>query len=411
MSQVKSGFDVEKVRKDFPILSQKVYGKPLVYLDNAATAQTPQSVIDAICRFYTEECSNIHRGVHQLSVRATNSFEAARAKVARFIGAASTREIIFTRGTTEGINLVAQTWGRENVGAGDEVIISAMEHHSNIVPWQLLCHERGAILRVIPMNDRGELDLDQYAQMLGSRTKIVAVAHVSNALGTVNPVIEMTRLAHSHGAVVLLDGAQAAPHLPVNVQELDCDFYCLSGHKLYGPTGIGVLHGKTALLEAMPPYQGGGDMISSVTFEKTTFNTLPYKFEAGTPDIAGVYGLGAAVDYLNEIGLPEAARYEHELLEYATDAVSKVPGVRLIGTAANKVSVLSFVVGEIHAHDVGTILDREGIAVRTGHHCAQPVMQRFDVPATARASFAFYNTREEVDALVAGLHKVLEVFG
>ncbi|HET9232753.1 MAG TPA: SufS family cysteine desulfurase, partial [Candidatus Eisenbacteria bacterium] len=334
MSQVKFGFDVEKVRKDFPILSQKVYGKPLIYLDNAATAQTPQSVVDAICRFYTEECSNIHRGVHQLSVRATNSFEAARAKVAQFIGAASPREIIFTRGTTEGINLVAQSWGREKLGAGDEVVISAMEHHSNIVPWQLLCHERGAILRIIPMTDRGELDLDEYGRLLGAKTKVVAVTHVSNALGTVNPVAEMTRLAHSHDAVVLLDGAQAAPHLPVNVQALDCDFYCLSGHKLYGPTGIGVLYGKTSLLEAMPPYQGGGDMISSVTFEKTTFNTLPYKFEAGTPDIAGVYGLGAAVDYLSEVGLEEAARYEHELLEYATEAVSKVPGVRLIGTAA-----------------------------------------------------------------------------
>jgi cysteine desulfurase/selenocysteine lyase len=406
-----AGFDVDRVRKDFPILGQRVYGKPLVYLDNAATSQSPQSVIDAMVRFYTEERANIHRGVHSLSLRATQAYEGVREKTARFIHASNAREILFTRGTTEGVNLVAQTYGRKHVGPGDEVLISTLEHHSNIVPWQMLCAEAGARLRVIPINDRGELDMEAFAGLLGPRTKLVAIGHVSNALGTICPVREIVEAAHGQGVAVLVDGAQAVPHMAVDVREIGCDFYAFSSHKMFGPTGIGVLYGKGELLDEMPPFQGGGDMIASVTFEQTTYNVLPYKFEAGTPDIGGVYGLGAAIDYLSEIGLEAIAGYERELLRYATEAVSQVPEVRLIGTAEHKASVISFVVGEIHAHDVGTILDREGIAVRTGHHCAQPVMQRFDVPATARASLAFYNTREEVDALVKGLHKVLEVFG
>ena len=404
-------FDVDRVRKDFPILGQKVYGRPLVYLDNAATSQSPQSVIDAMVRFYSEERANIHRGVHALSVRATQAYELARERVAAFVHAAHANEILFTRGTTEGVNLVAQTYGRTHVGSGDEVVVSTMEHHSNIVPWQMLCQEQGARLRVVPISDRGELDMDAFGGMLGSRTKIVALGHVSNALGTVNPVREIVEMAHSRGVPVLLDGAQAVPHMQVDVQAIGCDFYAFSAHKMLGPTGVGVLYGRDELLKEMPPYQGGGDMIASVTFEETTYNVLPYKFEAGTPDIGGVYGLGAAVEYLGEVGMAAIERYEGELLRYATEVVAAVPGVRLIGTAPQKASVLSFVLGEVHPHDVGTILDREGIAVRTGHHCAQPVMQRFDVPATVRASFAFYNTREEVDALVAGLHKVLEVFG
>ena len=405
-----SPLDVEKIRADFPILHRTVHGKPLVYLDNAATSQKPRAVIDAISRYYEEENSNIHRGVHYLSERATADYEAARDTIQLFLNAAHSREIIFVRGTTEAINLVAQTYGRKNVGSGDEILITAMEHHSNIVPWQMLCDEKGAKLRVAPINDRGELLLDEYAKLLGPRTKLVAVTHVSNALGTVNPVRKMIELAHERNIPVLLDGAQAVPHAAVDVQALDCDFYAFSGHKLYGPTGIGVLYGKAALLEAMPPYQGGGDMISSVTFEKTIYNKLPYKFEAGTPDVAGVIGLGAAIRYVNAIGLEKIAAHEHDLLAYATQAVSSIPGIRVVGTAKEKAGVLSFVMEGVHPHDVGTILDQEGIAIRTGHHCAQPVMQRFNIPATARASFAFYNTRAEVDVLVKGIEKVREVF-
>ena len=403
-------FDVSRARQEFPILRQKIRGKPLIYLDNAATAQKPQAVIDALARYYSEDNANIHRGVHLLSERATRAFEEARVKVQRFINAASAREIVFTRGTTESINLVAASYGRKHLQPGDEVIISWMEHHSNIVPWQMLCEEKGAVLRVVPINDDGEFLLQEYERLLNPRTRLVSVAHVSNALGTVNPIRQIIAMAHHWNVPVLIDGAQAAPHLEVDVQELDCDFYAFSGHKLYGPTGIGVLYGKAALLDAMPPYQGGGDMISSVSFEKTTYNSLPYKFEAGTPNIAGAVGLGAAIDYLTELGLERLAAHEHELLSYATSAISGIPGVRLIGTAREKVSVLSFVLGDVHPHDIGTILDQEGIAIRTGHHCAQPVMQRFGVPATARASLALYNTREEIDALVAGLHKVIEVF-
>lgn len=406
-----TSFDVWRIRQDFPILKQRVHGKPLVYLDNAATSQKPQRVIDAVCQFYAEDCSNIHRGVHALSERSTQTYEQARVKVQRYINAASEREIIFVRGTTEGINLVAQTFGRSRVQPGDEIVISAMEHHSNIVPWQLLCQQTGARLRVIPMNDDGELLLDEYEKLLSDRTKLVSVVHVSNALGTINPIRHMIALAHERNIPIVIDGAQAVQHLKVDVQELDCDFYTFSGHKLYGPTGIGVLYGKAHLLDAMPPYQGGGDMIRSVTFEQTTYNDLPYKFEAGTPNIAGAIGLGAAIQYVNEIGLEAIAAYEHELLVYATEVVSNIPGLRIIGTARQKTSVLSFTLAGVHPHDIGTILDQEGIAIRTGHHCAQPVMDRFGVPATARASLAFYNTKEEIDALVAALHKVREVFG
>ena len=404
------GFDVEKVREDFPILKVRVHGKPLVYLDNAATAQKPQVVIDTISRYYMAENSNIHRGIHFLSLQATRAYEDARDKVKHFLNASHTREILFVRGTTEGINLVAQSYGRTFIKEGDEIVISAMEHHSNIVPWQILCEQVGAKLRVIPINDDGESLIEEYEKLLNKRTKFVSVAHLSNALGTINPVKQIIEMAHRCGVPVLVDGAQAAPHLKVDVQDLDCDFYAFSGHKLFGPTGVGVLYGKANLLEAMPPYHGGGDMISSVTFEKTLYNVLPYKFEAGTPNIAGGVGLGAAIDYLNGIGLETVAAYEHELLSYATVAISRIPGVRLIGTAKEKACVLSFVVDDIHAHDVGTILDEEGIAIRTGHHCAMPVMQRFGVPATARASLAFYNTRGEIDALVAGILKVKEVF-
>ncbi len=403
-------FNVQRIREDFPILKQKVHDKPLVYLDNAATSQKPQHVIDAIDRFYTEDCSNIHRGVHALSERSTETYEQARVKLQRYINAASEQEIIYVRGTTEAINLVAQTFGRTRVQAGDEIVISAMEHHSNIVPWQLLCQQTGARLRVIPINDQGELLLDEYEKLLNPKTRLVSVVHVSNALGTINPVRHIIDLAHRRNVPVLLDGAQAVQHLKVDVQALDCDFYAFSGHKIYGPTGIGILYGKADLLDAMPPYQGGGDMISSVTFEKTTYNNLPYKFEAGTPNIAGAIGLGAAIEYVSEVGLDAVAAYEHDLLSYATEAVSQVPGLRIIGTAKEKTSVLSFTLGSIHPHDIGTILDQEGIAVRTGHHCAQPVMDRFGVPATVRASLAFYNTKEEIDALIAALHKVTEVF-
>ncbi len=406
----RAAFDVRRIRKDFPILSRRIHGKPLVYLDNAATSQKPQVVLDSIVRFYSEECANIHRGVHRLSEEATKDYEGARSKVRRFLNAPDEREIVFVRGATEGINLVAHSYGRAHVAEGDEVVITAIEHHSNIVPWQLLCEEKGAVLRVAPINENGEVILEEFERLLGPRTRFVAVTHISNALGTVNPVRTMIEMAHRWNVPVLVDGAQAAPHLALDVRHLDSDFYVFSGHKIYGPTGIGVLHGKAGLLESMPPYQGGGDMISSVTFTRTTFNKLPYKFEAGTPDIAGVIGLGAAIDYVSEIGLENIGAYERDLLAYATAAVSRIPGVRVVGTAADKAGVLSFTLDGIHPHDVGTILDQEGIAIRTGHHCAQPVMEFFKVPATARASFAFYNTREEVDALAAGIIKVTEVF-
>ena len=403
-------WDVERVRRDFPALHQQVHGKPLIYLDNAATSQKPQVVIDALMAYYARENSNVHRGVHLLSEKATQAYEAGRARVQRFLNAADTREIVFVRGATEGINLVAASYGRTWVGAGDEIIISTIEHHSNIVPWQILCEEKGAVLRVIPVNDNGELLLDEYARLLGPRTKLVAVGHISNALGTINPIAQMIGMAHRQGVPVLIDGSQAVPHLRVDVRALDCDFYVFSGHKILGPTGIGVLYGKAEWLERMPPYQSGGDMIASVSFEKTTYNALPYKFEAGTPHIAGVIGLGVALDYLSGLGLDRVVAYERELLAYGTAALDAVPGVRIIGTAKEKASVLSFIVDGVHAHDVGTILDQAGVAVRAGHHCAMPVMQRFGVPATVRASLAFYNTREELDALVAGLHDVREIF-
>jgi len=404
------GFEVEKIREDFPVLKQNIHGKPLVYLDSAATAQKPFAVIDAIRRFHEVDCANIHRGVHELSQRSTAAYEETRSKTRRFLNARTKEECIFVRGTTEGINLVASSWGRRNVKAGDEIIISAMEHHSNIVPWQMLCEETGATLRVIPMNERGELLMDEYEKLLNSRTKMVAVVHVSNALGTINPVKQIIDMAHKVGAATLIDGAQATPHIKVDVQALDADFYTFSGHKVVGPTGIGILYGKMALLNAMPPYQGGGDMIRVVTFAKTTYADVPYKFEAGTPNIAGGIGLGAALDYITNLGIDQIAAYEHALLAYGTEALSAVPGLRLIGTAREKASVLSFVMEGIHPHDIGTLLDRQGIAVRTGHHCAQPVMDFFNVPATTRASLAFYNTFAEIDALVAGLHKVKEVF-
>jgi len=401
---------VGRVREDFPALHQRVQGKPLIYLDNAATTQKPRPVLEALRRFYEQDCSNVHRGVHTLSQRATEAYERARETVRRFLNARSEEEIIFVRGTTEAINLVAHSFGRARVRAGDEILISAMEHHSNIVPWQILCEETGARLRVAPINDEGELILDEFERLLTARTRLVAITHLSNALGTIPPVREVIQLAHARGIPVLLDGAQAVAHLKVDVQELDCDFYAFSGHKLYGPTGIGVLYGKAEWLEAMPPYQGGGDMISSVTFEKTTYNRLPYKFEAGTPHIAGAIGLGAAIEYVTALGLDAIAAHERDLLIYATEALSGIPGLRLIGTAREKASILSFTLEGIHPHDIGTILDHEGIAIRAGHHCAQPVMERFGVPATARVSFALYNTREEVDALVTALQKVREVF-
>jgi cysteine desulfurase/selenocysteine lyase len=406
-----TSFEVEKVRKDFPILSEKVHGKSLVYFDNAATSQKPQVVIDTVHRYLSTYNSNIHRGVHGLSERATEAFEQSRKKVQRFINAAESREVIFVRGTTEAVNLVAQSFGRPHIRSGDEIVISAMEHHSNIVPWQILCEQTGAVLRVVPISDAGELLLDEYEKLLTPRTRLVSVVHVSNALGTINPVHEIIRLARRQGVPVLLDGAQAVPHLKVDVREMDCDFYAFSGHKLFGPTGIGVLYGKAELLEAMPPYQGGGDMIKSVTFEKTLYNDLPFKFEAGTPHIAGAIGLGAAVDYLDEIGLEKISAYERGLLVCATEALTAIPGLRIIGTAHGKASLISFVLDGVHAHDVGTILDHEGIAIRAGHHCAMPVMQRFGVPATARASLAFYNTTEEIDVLVGAIHKAVEMFG
>ncbi|HJT18257.1 MAG TPA: cysteine desulfurase [Thermoanaerobaculia bacterium] len=404
-------FDLAKIRRDFPILHRTIRGgKKLVYLDNAATTQKPQSVIDRIVRYYSEENSNVHRGVHYLSEIATAAYEASRTTVKNFINARDEKEIVFTRGTTESINLVASAWGRRNVKRGDEVLITAIEHHSNIVPWQLLCEETGATLRIVPVNDAGELLIDEYQKLLTPRTKIVAFGHASNALGTINPIKRMIDTAHANGSIVLVDGAQGVPHLPVDVQHLDCDFYAFSAHKVYGPTGMGVLYGKQALLDAMPPYQGGGDMILSVSFEKTTYNALPYKFEAGTPNIAGAIGMAAALDYVASVGLTNIAAHEQHLLQYATERLGEIKGLRIIGTATHKASVISFTLEGVHPHDIGTILDQEGVAIRTGHHCAQPLMMRFNVPATGRASFAMYNTREEADALVAGLHKVVEVF-
>ena len=407
---VAARLDVARVRAEFPILAARVHGKPLVYLDNAATTQKPRAVLDAIIEYYTTENANIHRGVHYLSQQATEAYERAREKVARFLNAASPHEIIFVRGATEGINLVAQSFGRSAMRPGDEVLVTGMEHHSNIVPWQLLAEQTGIVLRVAPITDTGELDLAAFERLIGERTRLISVVHLSNALGTVNPIRRITALAHSRGIPVLVDGAQSAPHLAVDVRALDCDFFAFSGHKLFGPTGIGVLYGREALLDRMPPWQGGGDMISSVTFERSTWAGLPAKFEAGTPHIAGAIGLGAAIEWLSAINLDVVAGYEAELLRYATAVVGDVPGVTLIGTAPQRASILSFAVDSVHAHDVGQVLDLEGVAIRAGHHCAQPVMQRFGVPATARASFALYNTRADVDALVAGLHKVKQVF-
>lgn len=408
--KIMTDWDVKKIRKDFPVLSRDVNGKPLIYLDNTASAQVPQSVIDRTSKYLAEEHSNVHRGVHYLSQHATTAFEAAREKVKRFINAAEAAECIFVRGTTEGINLVAHSYGKKFIGKGDEILVSQMEHHSNIVPWQMIAEERGARVRVIPMNERGELVIDEYENMLNERTKIVALAQVSNSIGTINPVKEMIATAHKFGVPVLVDAAQSVPHFPVDVQELDADFLVFSGHKMFAPTGIGVVYGKRKWLDAMPPYQTGGGQIRSVSFEKTTFAPLPEKFEPGTPAIAATIGLGAAIDYLSSIDFVAAAAYEHELLEYATARLGDIPEVKIIGTAVNKASVLSFTIEGVHPHDIGTILDQQGIAVRAGHHCAQPVMQFFDVPATARASFAFYNTKEEIDKLADAVQKVIEVF-
>ncbi|MGB7480490.1 MAG: cysteine desulfurase [Burkholderiaceae bacterium] len=401
---------VDDWRRDFPLLRETVRGKRLVYLDNGATTQKPQAVIDAEANYYRHTNANVHRGVHHLSQRATDDYEAARATVRGFLNAASEREIVFVRGTTEAINLVAQSHARPRLQPGDEIVVSAMEHHSNIVPWQMVCAQTGAVLKVIPISDAGELDLDAYASLLGARTRLVAVTHLSNALGSIAPVERVIAMAHAAGAPVLLDGAQAIAHLKVDVRALDCDFYAFSGHKIYGPTGIGVLYGKEALLDAMPPYQGGGDMIRSVSFEKTEYNELPYKFEAGTPNIAGAIALGAALDYVSALGLDAIAAHEQALLDYATPLVAAVPGLRIVGTAADKASILSFTMAGVHPHDIGTILDHDGIAIRAGHHCAMPVMKRFGLAGTARASFALYNTRAEIDALVAGLNKVSEMF-
>ena len=408
--QLAPTFNVERVRADFPILKLKVGGKPLVYLDNAASSQMPRPVIDRLVRYQTTEHANINRGVHYLSETATSEYEEARRKLQRFINAREDKEVIFTSGTTDAINLVMHGYGRKFIGAGDEIILTTLEHHSNIVPWQMLAEEKGAKIRVVPINDAGELLIDEYAKLFNERTKFVGVAHVSNALGTVNPVKHMIAFAHARGVPVLIDGAQAAPHMKVDVRDLDCDFYAFSGHKLCGPTGIGILYGKAALLERMQPFKGGGDMILSVTFEKTTYNTIPHKFEAGTPPIAAAIGLGAAVDYLSAIGMERIAAHERDLLNYATEQVDRMPGVRIIGTASMKAAVLSFAVDGVHPHDVGTLLNQEGVAVRTGHHCAQPVMQRFKVAATSRASFALYNSMAEVDALIAGIRSVQKVF-
>lgn len=403
-------FAVEKIRKDFPILQQAINGNQLIYLDNAATSQKPSAVIDAVANYYKMTNANVHRGIHTLSQQATDAYEAARRLCQQFVNAAKVQEIIFCRGTTEAINLVAQTYGRANINVGDEVVITALEHHANIVPWQMLCQQTGAVLKVAPINEKGEVILAEYEKLLCDKTKLVAFSHVANALGTINPVKKMTTMAHKVGAVVLIDGAQAAPHLLVDVQAIDCDFYTVSGHKLFAPTGIGFLYGKAELLQAMPPYQGGGEMIEQVTFTKSTYAPIPHKFEAGTPNIAGVIGLGQAIGYVNSVGREAIADYEHELLTYATQQAEAFPGLRIIGTAANKASILSFVLHNIHAHDIGTILDHQGIAVRTGHHCAMPVMQFFAVPATVRVSFASYNTKAEIDKLFVGLHKVKVMF-
>jgi len=405
-----TGFDVEAVRREFPVLRETVNGRPLVYLDSAASAQKPQAVIDAERDVYEHYYSNIHRGVHRLSMLATDAYEKARGTIRAFLGAASTREVVLLRGTTEAINLVAQSYGRRHVAAGDEVLITGLEHHSNIVPWQLLCEEKAAKLRVAPIDDKGDVDMAAFERLLTPRTKIVAVSHVSNALGTINPVVRMTELAHAAGAVVLVDGAQAAPHLRVDVRAIGCDFYAFSGHKVYGPSATGALYGREALLAAMPPWQGGGDMIASVSFEKSTWNELPYKFEAGTPNVAGVIALGAAIDWVGCVGLDAIAAHEHELLEYGTQLLSELPGLRLVGTAREKAGVFSFVLEGVHPHDVGTVLDHEGIAVRTGHHCAQPVMDRYGIPATTRASLACFNTKQELDSLARGIRKVQEMF-
>ena len=403
-------FDVERVRNDFPILRHRVHGRPLVYLDNAATAQKPQVVIDAVSRFYTHENANIHRGVHHLSEQASAAYEVAREKTARFLNARAAHEVIFTRGTTDSINLVAQSYGRTNLKSGDEVLITGMEHHSNIVPWQLLCEQTGAVLRAAPLTDRGELDLEGFQALLSDRTRLVAVVHLSNVLGTINPIKRLISWAHARGVPALIDGAQSAPHIPVDVQDLDCDFFAFSGHKLFGPTGVGVLYGRESLLERMPPHQGGGGMIATVTLERSTWAPLPAKFEAGTPMIAQVIGLGAALDYISELGLEAITAWECQLLTYATELVTSVGGTRIIGTARDKASVLSFVLDGVHPHDIGAVLDNAGVAIRGGHHCAQPVMQHFGVPATARASFAFYNTKEEIDTFGEALHVVKRMF-
>jgi len=405
-----SSWDVDKARQDFPVLSQQVNGKPLVYLDNAASSQVPQVVIDRGSKYLREEHSNIHRGVHYLSQHATTAYEAAREKVKRFINAPDVRECIFVRGCTEGINLIAHSYGKAFVNEGDEILISEMEHHSNIIPWQVMAEERGATIKVIPINDRGELIIDEYENMLNERTRMVAVSHVSNSLGTINPVKDIIATAHKFGVPVCVDGAQSVPHFPVDVQDLDADFFVFSGHKMYAPTGSGIVYGKRKWLDAMPPYQTGGSMIKTVSFEGSTWADLPAKFEAGTPAIAAGIGLGAAIDYINALDFNAASEHEHELLGYATQRLADIPGVTIVGTAAEKASVLSFTIENVHPHDIGTILDQQGIAIRAGHHCAQPVMKHFCVPATARASFAFYNTREEVDKLAEGIQKVIEIF-
>lgn len=407
----KNIYDVNRIREDFPILSKKVHDKDLVYLDNAATTQKPIYVIDKVNKYYTTMNANIHRGVHALSQEATEAFESARIQIKQFINALGKNQVIFTRGTTEAINLVASSYGRKNIKEGDEIIISHMEHHSNIVPWQLLCKEKNAKLRVIPINDNGELIYEEFEKMINKKTKFISIVYVSNSLGTINPIKKTIKYAHQFNIPVFVDAAQAVNHIKVDVQDLDCDFLAFSGHKIYGPTGIGALYGKVELLELMPPYQGGGDMISKVTFEETTYNELPHKFEAGTPDIAGAIGLGAAIEYVNKVGIQNIKEHEHSLLEYATNKIAEVPGLRIIGTAKEKTSVLSFVLENIHPHDIGTFLDFEGVAIRTGHHCTQPLMQRFNIPATSRASFGMYNTKEEVDVLVSGLKKIIEVFG
>lgn len=406
---IQDKLDVYAIRKQFPILSREVKGKPLIYFDNAATSQKPQMVIDALINYYTDYNANIHRGIHTLAEEATAAFEATRNAAMQFIHAGSREEIIFTKGTTEGINLVAYTWGRQNIKAGDEIIISGMEHHSNIVPWQMLCEEKNAVLKVIPIDDKGELLMDEYEKLLSAKTKLVSIVHVSNALGTVNPVKQMIDMAHKVGAVVLVDGAQSSVHMDIDVQQMNCDFFVFSAHKLYGPTGVGVLYGKKAILEAMPPFQGGGEMIKEVTFEKTTFNDLPYKFEAGTPNIADIIAFGTAIEFIHQTGKEKIKRHEHELLIYATEQLQQIPGLKIIGRAREKTSLVSFIIDKVHPQDIGILLDNRGIAVRTGHHCAQPCMIRFDIPGTVRASFAVYNTKEEIDELVIGLNKAIKM--